>query len=89
MAGFDPKTVDAWVRGQSAAARRATKVYPPREALRLALSLIEAGWSVAQSPLNRRLHEQNAQRAREVWLRLARATGKLPAVRGSGRRSRR
>jgi hypothetical protein len=87
MQGFNRDTVASWLRGHRAAAKRSLTIYSRREAIRLSLSLIEAAWPVAQTDLARRLHEENARPAREVWRRLARATGKLPPAEGSRTRS--
>ena len=48
--------------------------------MRIALSLIEVAWPVASNELNRRLHDDAARPVREVWRRLAVASGALSAV---------
>jgi hypothetical protein len=87
MPGFNRDTVASWLRGRRAAAKRALTVYSPPESIRLSLLLIEAAWPVAQTDLAQKLHEENARPAREVWRRLALATGKLPATASSRTRS--
>jgi len=87
MSAFDPRTVAQWLRGQRAASERSLSVLPPREAIRLSLSLIEAAWPLAGNDLNRRLHEESARPARETWRRIAQLTGRLPTKASSSRRS--